>query len=684
MAGLLDDPSNPGPSDAGALYGNLLSQQQRQALAYRGLLAAAGALGQAAMPSRMPVPLGAALGSAAGALGSAQDQGALNAMRGNLLGLQGQQLAWRMGLGNQFLHSLQQMGQGGGQGGFMPTAPAGTPPVPGAAPTPGAPSAPQDRTPTLASVVSGGQIGPLTDFVLKREGGSPQGVENNPGNIKFTGAPGQTDSGVKATDGGTFASYATPEQGRAAVDGLITRAAQGAIPAYGKSPTVQSFLNTYEGKGGAPAPAAQPAPPTMVPGGMATPNLSGAMQLAALGDLAGFPSAGQMMMNSPQWQAATAAAKAQATLPAQYAAPGANPALQQQLAAAKARGEYAGPTADVNLQSQLATAKAAAGFAGPAGVGTLRQGGTAFNKQTGQPVYAAPYIREVVDRATGQTHYQWDYPPGAPNAPGAAAAPTQGNLVPGMPSPSAAAQGAPAASAAAGNAQLGNQPLGPLAKLSPQRVEEMKGVGEEAAKTREEIIDEANAAQAQQANLETMKADAAQFYTGPFANHYAEAQQLLRLINPSEAQNLKVASYEDFNKSAGQLIRSTVREQSSRAAVQEFKLITQQLPNAEMSPQGLGYVVDDLMGINDYRIAKAQAQHAWEQRPGSQGPGDVSGFETDWQKQVTPYAFMFARMDPTRRQAIISTVAKQPGGADELSHLAQQVKYAQQYEQFIQ
>jgi hypothetical protein len=87
-----------GASDPGALYGGLLSPDQNKALAYRGLLAAAGALGQAAMPSRLPVPTGAALGSAAGAMGQAQDTAALNAMRGTLLGLQGRELNAKIGV----------------------------------------------------------------------------------------------------------------------------------------------------------------------------------------------------------------------------------------------------------------------------------------------------------------------------------------------------------------------------------------------------------------------------------------------------------------------------------------------------------------------------------------------------------------------------------------------------------
>ena len=90
----------------------------------------------------------------------------------------------------------------------------------------------------------------VTDAFLKNEGGSPKGVMNNPGNIKFKGLPGQTDSGIQATDGGTFASYSTPEAGKQAVSNLILNAASGKSSAYGPNPTFEKLANTYTGTGG--------------------------------------------------------------------------------------------------------------------------------------------------------------------------------------------------------------------------------------------------------------------------------------------------------------------------------------------------------------------------------------------------------------------------------------------------
>lgn len=652
MAGLLD--LDLSAADPGALYNGLLSPQQDKALAYRGLLAAAGALGQAAMPSRLPVPLGAALGQAAGAMGSAQDQAAMNAMRGNLLGLQGQQLAWRMRLGNQLLSSLN-------NGGAVPSGPPGQPAgqpqgllaQPGSATGNGVSAVPPGLQQAVLQIESGGRLNPpdskagaigpgqVMPATGAQYGVSPQQLRDPSVNVAVSGA--YLGDLSKRYNGDPDAIAVGYNAGPKVADRWLQSGRDPSVlPAETRG--YLDKLHLIMPQGGTSGAGALPQ----------IPDMSGSMRTIALSDLAGFPALGQAIMNSPQWQAATEAAKTQAALPAQYAAPGANPALQQQLAAAKARGAYSGPEADVGLQSHLASAKAAAQFAGPAGVGDLRQGGTAYNKRTGQPIYAAPFPREEVDKQ-GNTHWEFVYPPGAPNAPGA---------------PTAQGGGA----GGAGNAAA---PAGPLAKLSPQRAEELKGVGEEAAKTREENIDAATAAQAQQSSLMTLKSEAPQFYTGPFAEHVQQAKSFMRLLPGGDALANQVASYEDFNKNAGALVRQAVREQSPRAAVQEFRLITEQLPNPEMSPAGLGRVVNELMGLNDYRIAKSQAQQQWENRPGSSGVGDVSGFETDWQQKVSPYAFLVGRMEPVDRQRLFGQLAQTDAGKNELQHLAQQIKYIQ-------
>jgi muramidase (phage lysozyme) len=75
-------------TNPGALYGdpNVQDPAVQQALANRGLLAAVGSFGESAMPTRMPTPLGAVLGRAAGAMGTGEDE----AIKARTLGMQGQ------------------------------------------------------------------------------------------------------------------------------------------------------------------------------------------------------------------------------------------------------------------------------------------------------------------------------------------------------------------------------------------------------------------------------------------------------------------------------------------------------------------------------------------------------------------------------------------------------------------
>lgn len=126
-----------------------------------------------------------------------------------------------------------------------PAIPTTTPAPPATPPQQAAPAVSLSSNAPLASVISGGGLGALVDQLIAREGSSPQGVANNPGNIKFAGLPGQTDSGVKAADGGTYASYDSPQAGRFAIAQLVVNAARGQSPAYGKNPTVAGFAATY-------------------------------------------------------------------------------------------------------------------------------------------------------------------------------------------------------------------------------------------------------------------------------------------------------------------------------------------------------------------------------------------------------------------------------------------------------
>lgn len=100
----------------------------------------------------------------------------------------------------------------------------------------------QDPSTPLSAVIADPAIGleGVVAGIIKNEGGSPKGVINNPGNIKFVGQAGATDSGIKASDGGTFASYATPDAGKKAIGDLVTKGAAG-------DKSFEDFINGYTG-----------------------------------------------------------------------------------------------------------------------------------------------------------------------------------------------------------------------------------------------------------------------------------------------------------------------------------------------------------------------------------------------------------------------------------------------------
>lgn len=103
-----------------------------------------------------------------------------------------------------------------------------------------------DPTQPFTEAVGASGIGSLVAGIMKAEGGSPAGVQNNPGNVKYVpGMAGATDSGVKATDGGTFASFNTPEDGQKQVASTLNNIAG----SLGSNASVQDVLSKYANLG---------------------------------------------------------------------------------------------------------------------------------------------------------------------------------------------------------------------------------------------------------------------------------------------------------------------------------------------------------------------------------------------------------------------------------------------------
>ncbi len=407
--------------------------------------------------------------------------------------------------------------------------------------------------------------------------------------------------------------------------------------------------------GGSAQPAvptqAPPAFGTLAPGGMpnapppgANPQMVAAANMlrkAMAYSAAGLP-VGQIMAqsvyNSPAFKAAVAGQTktAEETAGFPFVGPKASAVANAQRAAELAT---AGPIEAAKSEAQRA---AEAKYAGQIAAAQQQERieparpGSVVTKG-GIPILGIPQIEKVTDPATGMESYRYLTPPLGQQA--AANAPDLG-----------------------------------VAKLGPGQTESLVVRGKEEQTQRQKVIDEANNAQQTRATLMSMENAASNFVQGPFAQHAQTAASYLRLIDPTFDK--QVGSYEDFVKNAGMLTRQAVKDVSSRAAVQEFTMIGNTLPNPDMSPIGLRKVQNELIGLSDYRLAKAQAQQQFEQGHG--GIGNVSGFETQFQKQASPYAFIVARMDPTDRREMFAKLQDSDQGRRELARLGEQLTFLKQ------
>lgn len=293
-------------------------------------------------------------------------------------------------------------------------------------------------------------------------------------------------------------------------------------------------------------------------------------------------------------------------------------------------------------------------------------------------VYIGHAPKEVsVTDATGAKYPAFTPPMGA-------VAPGMAHGVPGTGGP---ISGAPGASTAPGISTVAGVPppgavMGAPSELGPGQKEALTTRAKEEQETRQHVINDATIAQQQQASFQNMKNEASNFIQGPFAPHAQEAAKWLRYISPSF--DGQVASYEDFTKNAGIVLRQVTREVSSREAVQGMQMFERTLPSAEMSPAGLNRVIAQFQGLNDFKLVKAQAQQDWEQQHG--GIGNVSGFETAFQKQVTPLATMFMRLPSADQAELAQKLSSDKDGLALKAKLIQQINYlkSQGYDSVIQ
>ena len=147
----------------------------------------------------------------------------------------------------------------------------------------------------------------------------------------------------------------------------------------------------------------------------------------------------------------------------------------------------------------------------------------------------------------------------------------------------------------------------------------------------------------------------------------------------------EVAAGEDLNKIGVALVSKATTAVSSRAAASEMQYLANGQPNMTMSPQGYNTVVDQLMGINDYQVAKAKALQDWKNgnpTAGISAHPTPEGFDTWFNQQTTPAAFTMMRMASTpdgmqRLTDIRAQMSQTPEGRKVLQGLVTHAKNAQ-------
>lgn len=228
--------------------------------------------------------------------------------------------------------------------------------------------------------------------------------------------------------------------------------------------------------------------------------------------------------------------------------------------------------------------------------------------------------------------------------------------------------------------------------IGPSEEGFMKARGTDLAKKQGDWDTQAQGAMQNNFTLDQMRNESQTWRMGKWADNEATARQYLQgfgtLMGADKTQFDKpLGDYQAFQKSAGQLTREAVRETSSKAAFQEFQMIQKQLPSAEMSKGGFDTIVNQMQGVNDYKIARQSAANNWvngytaPDGTAVTGHKTLDGFEPEFNKNVTPSVFLLNRMaqnSPDDFKTMWANMQKDPNGQKVLQNIVSKQQYAHQ------
>jgi hypothetical protein len=182
---------------------------------------------------------------------------------------------------------------------------------------------------------------------------------------------------------------------------------------------------------------------------------------------------------------------------------------------------------------------------------------------------------------------------------------------------------------------------------------------EDLQKMREEAAAESQSANLQNQSIEDAVASLSRITPGTWSSEKAGFQATVnsmvnninaaaghQIINPAFANNL--GDYQNATKVLSQMLRQAVKETSPRAAVQEFPLIQKGLISTDTSPTGIRMIGAQLLGMNDYTMARNQflATHA----------GPTALLQSTFEKRYPAYSFVLHRMATQDATALYNTI----------------------------
>lgn len=173
--------------------------------------------------------------------------------------------------------------------------------------------------------------------------------------------------------------------------------------------------------------------------------------------------------------------------------------------------------------------------------------------------------------------------------------------------------------------------------------------GAQSATRFQAVADEATQAKEQDAVLANMQNDLQNFTSGPGAHNVAQLEKLMQGYIPglNGAFKTKIAAQESFDKLANQLVTNASPGSDARQAV-----IQGATPNSAQSPEGVDFILRQLRGMTDYRLARGNLAATAPEA----GQGNYPGFQAGPAGKLNPQVFQFARLTPAQQQTFLSGI----------------------------